>query len=79
MSLMEGRTFQPWEGGEGKALAAWDSARAALGMPVGVPPASLGEARPEVTAPAAVRQDGSTDYFATSLPESLLFVRESGE
>ncbi|NNC13691.1 DUF5107 domain-containing protein [Planctomonas sp. JC2975] len=79
LRLIKGRTFQPWEGGEGKALAAWDDARAALGMPVGVPPASLGEARPEATAPSALRADGSTDYFATSLPESLLFAREQEE
>ncbi|MBO0984555.1 DUF5107 domain-containing protein [Rathayibacter sp. SD072] len=76
LDLLESRRFQPWEGGEGRALAAWDAARTALGLPLGTPPASLGEARPQFTAPAAVREDGSTDYFATSLPELLLFHRE---
>ncbi|PTL71695.1 DUF5107 domain-containing protein [Rathayibacter caricis DSM 15933] len=76
LDLLESRPFQPWEGGEGRALAAWDAARAALGLPLGTPPTSLGEARPAFTAPAAVREDGSTDYFTTSLPELLLFHRE---
>jgi tetratricopeptide (TPR) repeat protein len=75
LQLLESRSFQPWEGGEGKTLAAWDAARSALGMPQGVPPESLGEARPEVLPPQAVRADGRTDYFATSLPELLLFHR----
>jgi len=77
LRLLESRRFQPWEGGEGKTLAAWDAARAALGMGVGVPPESLGEGRPEVLPPRAVRADGSTDYFATSLPELLLFDRSA--
>ncbi|HVX08406.1 DUF5107 domain-containing protein [Humibacter sp.] len=75
LRLLESRTFQPWEGGEGEALAAWDAARFALGMPETDPPENLGEGRPEVQAPPAVRPDGSTDYFATSLPELLLFNR----
>ncbi|RFA16904.1 hypothetical protein B7R22_02195 [Subtercola boreus] len=28
--LLSGRTFQPWEGGEGRALAAWENANVAL-------------------------------------------------
>jgi hypothetical protein len=44
-------------------------------MPEADPPENLGEGRPEVQAPPAVRPDGSTDYFATSLPELLLFNR----
>ena len=59
--LILGRQFQPWEGGEGQVLAAWDSAAIALatsataeGSPNEAvrylqdalrPPASLGEAR----------------------------------
>ena len=59
--LILGRQFQPWEGGEGQVLAAWDSAAIALaasalaaahpGDAVGFigdalqPPSSLGEAR----------------------------------
>jgi tetratricopeptide (TPR) repeat protein len=76
LDRLESRVFQPWEGGEGQALAAWDDARAALGLPLGDPPASLGEARPIVPAPAPVHESGETDYFATSLPQSLLFWRE---
>ncbi|SEB63094.1 hypothetical protein SAMN04489806_1344 [Paramicrobacterium humi] len=72
---LESRQFQPWEGGEGLVLAAWDAARSALGMPQGEPPLSLGEKRPEAVAPVAVHDDGQTDYFATSLPENLLFHR----
>ncbi len=83
VALLASRVFQPWEGGEGRALAAWDRARAAAGLPREDPPASLGEARPLVPPPAPVRPDGTTDYFATSLPELLLFpprerMRERG-
>ena len=76
---LESRTFQPWEGGEGRVLAAWDQARDALGLPQAAPPASLGEGRPEVAPPAPLRGDGTADYFATSLPELLLFTRYSDE
>ena len=74
LALLLSRPFAPWEGGEGRALAAWDHANAALGNGVVEPPASLGEARPAFTAPAPVRTDGTTDYFATSLPDLLLFA-----
>jgi tetratricopeptide (TPR) repeat protein len=74
LALLLSRPFAPWEGGEGRALAAWDGANAALGNGVVEPPASLGEARPAFTAPAPVRTDGTTDYFATSLPDLLLFT-----
>ncbi|ARJ04030.1 hypothetical protein GCM10010988_27260 [Cnuibacter physcomitrellae] len=77
LEILLSRPFHPWEGGEGRALATWDAAREALGLPLADPPASLGEARPRYTAPAPVRDDGTTDYFATSLPELLLFTRES--
>jgi len=73
VSLLLSRPFAPWEGGEGRALAAWDNANAALGNGLVDPPASLGEARPAFAAPAPVRTDGTTDYFATSLPDLLLF------
>ncbi|HSO69046.1 MAG TPA: hypothetical protein VLQ67_05350, partial [Arachnia sp.] len=72
---LESRQFQPWEGGEGTVLAAWDAAREALGLPVEDPPLSLGEGRPVAVPPVAVHDDGHTDYFATSLPELLLFNR----
>ncbi|MET4638357.1 DUF5107 domain-containing protein [Mycetocola sp. 2940] len=75
--ILTTRSFHPWEGGEGRAVAAWDATIAALGRPVTDPPASLGEQRPRYVAPAAVRDDGVTDYFATSLPELLLFSRET--
>ncbi|HMS35567.1 MAG TPA: DUF5107 domain-containing protein [Arachnia sp.] len=75
LSWLESREFQPWEGGEGAVLAAWDAARAALGLPLADPPLTLGEARPMAVPPVAVHTDGSTDYFATSLPELLLFAR----
>jgi tetratricopeptide (TPR) repeat protein len=76
LELIEGRRFQPWEGGEGRVLGAWDRARTALGLPLIDPPASLGEARTAFTAPVARHESGETDYFATSLPELLLFARE---
>src|SRR5690606_34962126 len=60
-ALLSGREFQPWEGGEGKALGAWDRtclAQAATALAAGrptdalawldralEPPASLGEQR----------------------------------
>ena len=75
LEILTTRRFHPWEGGEGQTLAAWDATRAALGMPRAEPPANLGEARPAYVPPAAVRDDGVTDYFATSLPELLLFSR----
>jgi tetratricopeptide (TPR) repeat protein len=75
-SILRTRPFHPWEGGEGQALAAWDLALAALGLPLVDPPATLGEARAAYVPPAAVREDGVTDYFATSLPELLLFNQE---
>lgn len=75
VELLESRPFQPWEGGEGQALGAWDGARAALGLPLGDPPVSLGEVRMLVDVPRPVREDGRIDYFATSLPELLLFTR----
>ncbi|GAB2469305.1 DUF5107 domain-containing protein [Xylanimonas ulmi] len=59
--LLAGRRFQPWEGGEGQVLAAWDDAQLALARDALVrgdaaaavaavdaalaPPSSLGEAR----------------------------------
>jgi tetratricopeptide (TPR) repeat protein len=76
VGIIESRAFQPWEGGEGRVLGAWDRARAAAGLPRIDPPANLGEARPVVPPPAATLADGSTDYFATSLPDLLLFARE---
>ena len=76
LEILRSRTFRPWEGGEGQALAAWDATVAALGLPESDPPATLGETRPRYVPPAAVREDGVTDYFATSLPELLLFARE---
>ncbi|MGN8552137.1 UNVERIFIED_CONTAM: DUF5107 domain-containing protein [Microbacterium sp. SLM126] len=76
VAIIESRTFQPWEGGEGRVLAAWDRARAAAGLPAIDPPASLGESRAVVPPPSATHADGSTDYFATSLPDLLLFARE---
>ncbi|WHE35056.1 DUF5107 domain-containing protein [Microbacterium sp. BDGP8] len=74
--ILTTRSFHPWEGGEGLAIAAWDAVHDALGMPPAEPPATLGEARSPYTAPVARHDDGVTDYFATSLPELLLFVRE---
>ncbi|GAA2026126.1 DUF5107 domain-containing protein [Agromyces tropicus] len=73
------RPFHPWEGGEGQAIAAWDATLTANGLPLTDPPASLGEARAQYVAPVARRDDGVTDYFATSLPELLLFSRENGD
>ena len=73
--ILRTRRFHPWEGGEGRVVAAWDATRDALGLPPADPPANLGEARPLHVAPAAVREDGVTDYFATSLPDLLLFTR----
>ena len=77
--ILVGRRFHPWEGGEGRVVAAWDATAAALGVDPGDPPTSLGEARPLHPAPAAVGADGATDYFATSLPDLLLFAREDGD
>ena len=77
LAILESRAFHPWEGGEGRALAAWDLVNSALGRGVVDPPRSLGEARPLYAPPPAVRDDGVTDYFATSLPELLLFDREA--
>ncbi|WP_062520931.1 DUF5107 domain-containing protein [Demequina silvatica] len=76
LAILTSRAFHPWEGGEGRALAAWDRTHAALGLDVTDPPASLGEAWARYAPPAPVREDGVTDYFATSLPELLLFARE---
>ncbi|MGX5682774.1 DUF5107 domain-containing protein [Schumannella luteola] len=75
VALLESRPFQPWEGGEGRAIAAWERACLASGHGARAshPPASLGEVRGESTTPTAVRADGSVDYFATSLPDLLLF------
>lgn len=74
--ILTTRQFHPWEGGEGRSLAAWDATLAALGRPLADPPANLAEARPAWVPPVAVHEDGVTDYFATSLPELLLFARE---
>ena len=75
--ILTEREFRPWEGGEGEALAAWDATIAALGLPRHDPPATLGEARSPYTPPVARHESGETDYFATSLPELLLFTRET--
>ena len=74
--LLESRQFQPWEGGEGLTLAAWERGRRAARLSIDHPPTSLGEARSEIEVPQAKRADGITDYFATSLPELLLFARD---
>ncbi|WP_203581147.1 DUF5107 domain-containing protein [Microbacterium hibisci] len=73
------RPFHPWEGGEGKAIAAWDAVLAARGLTQTDPPATLGEARSRYVPPVARHDTGETDYFATSLPELMLFAREAGE
>nr|WP_255672987.1 DUF5107 domain-containing protein [Glycomyces amatae] len=120
LSIMEKRAFAPWEGGEGRALAAWESLMlassaaaeddgdlaAALDLVDRAldPPSSLGEARIETAHPVrllarradllerlgrsaeaqalrdalpeeppAEAEDGAVDYFATSLPDMLLF------
>ncbi|WP_062529727.1 DUF5107 domain-containing protein [Demequina rhizosphaerae] len=78
-AILTSRAFHPWEGGEGRALAAWDRTNEALGRGLVDPPRSLGEARALYAPPAPVREDGVTDYFATSLPELLLFAREEDE
>jgi len=77
--ILTERPFHPWEGGEGQALAVWDAMNEALGLPRCDPPASLGEARPRYVPPVARHDDGAVDYFATSLPELLLFAREEPE
>lgn len=74
--ILTTRSFRPWEGGEGRVLAVWDATRSALGMPRADPPPTLGEARPEYTPPVARHEDGLVDYFATSLPELMLFTRD---
>ena len=76
LEILQTRKFHPWEGGEGRAIEAWDAVHEALGLPVSDPPANLGETRPAYVAPAPVKADGETDYFATSFPELLLFSRE---
>ncbi|MDN4476452.1 DUF5107 domain-containing protein [Demequina sp. SYSU T00192] len=75
-AILTSRSFHPWEGGEGQAIDAWDAALEATGREIVDPPRTLGEARAAYVPPAAVREDGVTDYFATSLPELLLFDRE---
>lgn len=75
VELLESRAFQPWEGGEGQTIAAWEHARTADRMSTEFPPASLGEARSDSTVPQVKLDDGTTDYFATSLPEPMLFSR----
>jgi len=77
--ILVSRPFHPWEGGEGQAIAAWDAALEANGLPLSDPPTTLGEARAQYVPPVARHEDGVTDYFATSLPELLLFTRESGD
>ena len=77
LEIMGTRSFHPWEGGEGQAIAAWDAVLAANGLPQTDPPATLGEARLPYVPPVARHASGETDYFATSLPELLLFARES--
>lgn len=52
---------------------------AALGNSTVEPPPNLGEASAQYVAPVARRASGDTDYFATSLPEMLLFAREAEE
>lgn len=79
LRILTERSFHPWEGGEGQALGVWDAAHRALGLAQTDPPASLGETRSPYTPPAARDDAGVTDYFATSLPELLLFAREQPE
>lgn len=79
LHLLRTRQFRPWEGGEGRVVQAWDAAREALGLPAADPPPNLGEARAEYAPPVAVHDGGLTDYFATSLPDLLLFTRELPE
>ena len=112
VDLLESRPFAPWEGGEGRTLAAWENACLAVARTADNPsaalawadralasPRNLGEARHplaptghiEVVRAAALTALGRSDeiaegvhpvastpgdvpdYFATSLPELLLF------
>lgn len=77
--ILTERAFRPWEGGEGRAVAAWDATLEARGLAPADPPANLGEARAAYTPPVARRDDGEVDYFATSLPELLLFGRRDDD
>ena len=79
LEILMTRSFHPWEGGEGQAIAAWDAVLAANSLPQSDPPATLGEARLQYVPPVARHASGETDYFATSLPELLLFARETAE
>jgi tetratricopeptide (TPR) repeat protein len=114
VAILESRSFAPWEGGEGRTIAAWEKACLALAADAErqdlalawadralMPPANLGEARhplafmghiqaararaldslgmrEEAAAARALSaprpaDPASTDYFATSLPDLLLF------
>lgn len=125
-TLLTTRRFAPWEGGEGRALDAWDSLQLAIShslesagdlegalqaarAALAVPP-SLGEARHPLADTSTihgriadllehlgdeegadrergdarsramivpVRDDGTVDYFATSLPDLLLFPEKA--
>ncbi|WP_374007509.1 DUF5107 domain-containing protein [Leifsonia sp. LS-T14] len=121
-AILTSRSFAPWEGGEGLALAAWEHVALALSRQAQAdgdlaaalrhaeaaltPPASLGEARHPLAPTAEIHErlatlyallgdseraeaaraianarplpdpvdpDAAPDYFATSLPELLLF------
>lgn len=112
IGILQSRSFAPWEGGEGRTLAAWENACLALAAaehePAAAlawadsalaPPRNLGEARHplaptghieavraaaltalgradevvEAVHPVAPDPSAAPDYFATSLPELLLF------
>ena len=69
LAVLTGRRFQPWEGGEGQVLRAWERAQAAVGRdgagdPAAAvdaalaaldPPPSLGEARHPLANPARLQ------------------------
>jgi tetratricopeptide (TPR) repeat protein len=113
VAILISRRFAPWEGGEGRTLAAWEHANLALARRAADaaatllfadralnPPESIGEARHplaptghiegvrtmalralgregeivDAPMPSTPERGGAADYFATSLPELLLFA-----
>ncbi|MFV0407823.1 MAG: tetratricopeptide repeat protein, partial [Propioniciclava sp.] len=86
VQFMTGRTFQPWEGGEGAVLGAWEGAHALLArqaLATGEPGTAVAHVRAALTPPPTLGEDrhllATVAELELLLGDALAAVGDSGE